>query len=93
MTTQAPDREEIFGKLQSALKELLQLESLDALTMETTLQDELAVDSLGLVDLVVTLEESFDIRLPSTIDPAEIRTLSDVVDLVVKCLDTAPKVA
>ena len=51
----------------------------DQLSLDASLQD-LGIDSLGFVELLFTLEDAFNIKLPS--DPVGLTRLSDVVDYV-----------
>lgn len=48
----------------------------EQLTMDSTLQD-LGIDSLGVVELLFTIEESFALRLPS--EPVPMHSVGDVV--------------
>ncbi len=54
---------------------------LDLLTPEATLFDDLKLDSLDAIDLVVRLEESLDVKVPSE-RFQNVRTLGDVFVLV-----------
>ena len=49
----------------------------DNLTAETSFKDDLGADSLDLFELVMALEEEFEVEIP-TEDLEEIKTLSDV---------------
>ncbi len=51
----------------------------ERLTMDTSLQD-LGIDSLGTVELLWNIEDSFKIKLPS--EPVDLATLGDVVRYV-----------
>ena len=55
----------------------------DELTLrpELTLQGDLALDSIGLLNLVTELEEEYDFRLDEPLENPP-QTLSEVVDLV-----------
>lgn len=48
----------------------------EQLTMDSTLQD-LGIDSLGVVELLFTVEDTFDLRLPS--EPVPMHSVGDVV--------------
>ena len=50
----------------------------DTITMETSFTDDLGADSLDLVELVMALEEEFDIEMPDD----EIENISTVGDAV-----------
>ncbi len=51
------------------------------LSAETRLGEDLCVDSLTAVELLMVLEDEFDIALPED-DVGELRTYADVVDVV-----------
>ena len=55
--------------------------SRDQITRQTTFQEDLALDSLDIVELVMELEEEFDINIPD--DQAEkIRTVGEAIDYI-----------
>ncbi len=51
------------------------------ITLNTSLFDELDIDSLDLVDLVMTLEDEFSIELPDEA-LADMKTVGDVVKYI-----------
>lgn len=51
----------------------------DQLSLDAPLKD-LGIDSLGLVELLFTIEDAFNIKLPS--DPVGLATLGDVINYV-----------
>ena len=67
----------IFEKVAAILAEQLDAEE-DAITLDTSLVDDLGADSLDVVDLVMTLEDEFDMEIPDE-DFTEVRTVGDVV--------------
>ena len=67
----------IFEKVAAILAEQLDAEE-DAITLDTSLVDDLGADSLDVVDLVMTLEDEFDMEIPDK-DITEVRTVGDVV--------------
>jgi acyl carrier protein len=74
------DRSEIQSKLVDLLVEELGLER-DNITMEAKFEEDLEVDSLGVVELLMALEDNFDVKIPD--DEAEkITTVGDAVDVV-----------
>ena len=68
---------EIFEKLKGILCEQLDLEE-DQVTMESSIVDDLGADSLDIVDLVMSIEDEFDLEFP---DEAveNVKTVGDVV--------------
>jgi len=74
------ERAEIESKLVDLLVEELGLER-DDITMEARFEEDLEVDSLGVVELLMALEDNFDVKIPD--DEAEgITTVGQAVDVV-----------
>ena len=71
---------EIYEKLKSIVKEQLGVDE-DNITMEATFIDDLSADSLDLVELIMSLEEEFDMEIPDS-DAEKIITVSDVVTYI-----------
>ena len=72
--------EEIFEKVKSIIVEQLGVTD-TAVTMEASFIDDLGADSLDIVELIMALEEEFDIEIPDT-DAEKIVTVGDVVDYI-----------
>ena len=50
---------------------------------ESSLQNDLALDSLAMVTLLIEIEETFDIQLDeSDMNPFELNTVEDVIEMV-----------
>lgn len=73
--------EEILEKVKTVIGEQLGVEELEVVTMETTLIDDLGADSLDIVELIMALEEEFDIEVPE-VEAEKIITIGDVVDYI-----------
>ena len=72
--------EEVFEKVKAIIIE--QLQSAEAsVTMEASFIDDLGADSLDLVELIMALEEEFDIEIPDA-DAEKVVTVGDVVDYI-----------
>ena len=52
-----------------------------AVTLEASFIDDLGADSLDIVELVMALEEEFDIEIPDA-DAEKVVTVGDVVDYI-----------
>lgn len=67
----------IFEKVREILVDQLDVDE-DAVTMESVITDDLGADSLDVVDMVMSLEEEFDMEIPDE----EIETMKTVGDIV-----------
>ena len=67
----------IFEKVAAILAEQLDAEE-ETITLETNLVEDLEADSLDVVDLVMTLEDEFDMEIPDE-DIVDVRTVGDIV--------------
>ncbi len=57
----------------------------DEITSELKLREDLGLDSLNMVELMVELEDKFNIEIEeSDLDPAALQTVSQIYDLVEK---------
>ena len=73
------DRQEIETKVKKIIHEQLDVPN-DEIQLESVLQD-FNVDSLGLVELLLSLEETFEINIPDE-GTETLKTVKDVVDYV-----------
>ena len=71
---------EIFQKLKTIVVDQLGVKE-ENVTMEATFVDDLAADSLDIVELVMTIEEEFDLEIPDS-DAEKIVTIGDVVKYI-----------
>ncbi len=53
----------------------------DSVTPEASFIDDLGADSLDIVELVMTMEEEFDLEIPDE-DAEKIKTVNDVVNYI-----------
>ena len=74
-----------FEKLQKIIAEVLNVDA-DEITMETTFVDDLGADSLDIFQIIMGIEEEFDIEIDN--DEAEkISTVQDAVDQIKKVVE------
>ena len=73
-------KEEIFEKLKELVVDQLGVEE-DEVTMEASMQDDLGADSLDLVDLVMSVEEEFGVKVADE-DLENIKTVGDIVNYI-----------
>ena len=74
------NKEEIFEKVKAIVVEQLGVDE-GNVNMEATFVDDLSADSLDIVELVMALEEEFDLEIPDT-DAEKIVTVGDVVKYI-----------
>jgi acyl carrier protein len=72
--------EEVFNKVKEIIVEQLGVVE-DAVTEESSFIDDLGADSLDIVELIMALEEEFDIEIPDS-DAEKVVTVGDVVDYI-----------
>ena len=72
--------EEVLEKVKGIIVEQLGVAE-NAVTMEASFIDDLGADSLDIVELVMALEEEFDIEIPDS-DAEKVVTVSDVVEYI-----------
>ena len=73
-------RDEILTALKDVAVEVLGVEA-DAVVETASFKDDLEADSLDLVEVVMALEEKFDISIPED-DLADVGTVGQAVDIV-----------
>ncbi len=80
------ERAEIESKLTDLLVDELGLER-DKIAMDATFEEDLEVDSLGVVELLMALEDNFGVKIPDE-EAEQIQTVGQAVDLVEQKLDS-----
>lgn len=70
----------VFDKIKDIIVEQLDVEE-DAVTMEASITEDLGADSLDVVDLVMSIEESFDVEIPDE-EVENIKTVGDIVKYI-----------
>ncbi|MDO5294772.1 MAG: acyl carrier protein [bacterium] len=74
-----------FEKLQKIISEVLNVEA-DDITMNTTFVDDLGADSLDIFQIIMGIEEEFDIEIANE-DAENIVTVSDAVEQIKNALN------
>ena len=72
--------EEVFEKVKEIIVNQLGVSD-TAVTMEASFIDDLGADSIDIVELVMALEEQFDIEIPDE-DAEKAVTVGDVVEYI-----------
>ena len=67
----------MFEKMRNFISETLNVDE-DEITMDTSFRDDLGADSLDVVDLLMSIEDEFEVEVPDD----EIENIKTVDDLV-----------
>ncbi|MCB2222971.1 MAG: acyl carrier protein [Actinobacteria bacterium] len=78
------ERAEVEAKLTDLLVDELGLDR-DKITMEATFEEDLEVDSLGVVELLMALEDNFGVAIPDE-EAERITTVGEAVTVVMEKL-------
>ena len=74
-----------FEKLKKVIAEVLNVDP-NEITMETTFTEDLGADSLDVFQIIMGIEEEFDIEIP-TEKAEEISTVEEAVELIKSALN------
>ena len=74
-----------FEKLQNIIAEVLNIEA-EEITMESTFIDDLGADSLDVFQIIMGIEEEFDIEIPNE-EAEKISTVADAVEQIKNALN------
>ena len=74
-----------FEKLQSIIGEVLNIEP-EEITLDSTFVDDLGADSLDLFQIIMGIEEEFDIEIPSE-EAEKIISVGDAVEQIKNALN------
>lgn len=70
----------VFDKIKKIIADQLGIEP-DEITLESSFIDDLGADSLDIVELIMALEEEFDIEIPDE-DAEKVTCVGDVVEYI-----------
>jgi len=70
----------VFEKVKKIIVEQLGVEE-DEVTLESSFIDDLGADSLDIVELIMALEEEFDLEIPDS-EAEKISTVGDAVEYI-----------
>lgn len=73
-------QDEIFDKVKEIIIEQLGVTE-SSITQEASFIDDLGADSLDIVELIMALEEEFDLEIPDS-DAEKVVTVGDVVEYI-----------
>ncbi|MDD6037579.1 MAG: acyl carrier protein [bacterium] len=74
-----------FEKLKKIIEEVLNVDE-DEITLDTTFIDDLGADSLDIFQIIMGIEEEFDIEIP-TEEAEKISTVGDAVEQIKNALN------
>ncbi|MBO4981951.1 MAG: acyl carrier protein [Lachnospiraceae bacterium] len=74
-----------FEKLKNVIAEVLNVDP-EEITMETTFTDDLGADSLDLYQIIMGIEEVFDIEVPAE-TAEQITTVEQAVEMIKSALN------
>lgn len=72
----------VFEKVRDILCEQLE-QNADTVTMESLVMEDLGADSLDVVDIVMSIEDEFEIEVPDEVIE-NVKTVGDIVKFVEK---------
>ena len=73
--------QEVFAKMQELIHEQFAVDDSD-ITMETSFEEDLGADSVDLVELVMAMEEEFELGQTAEDEVKAIKTVGDAVNYV-----------
>jgi len=76
----------IVQKVQDIIVDQLGIKDTNKVNLDSSFINDLGADSLDTVELIMELEQEFNIDIPDE-EAAEINTVQDVVDYIVKAQD------
>ena len=74
-----------FEKLKQIIAEVLNVDA-DEITMDTTFVDDLGADSLDIFQIIMGIEEEFDIEIDNE-EAEKITTVQDAVEQIKKAVE------
>lgn len=77
------DRQEIADKVRQFLEQVAGPDN--QITPETNIAEELSLDSVKVLDLLMELEDEFDISVPLNL-MVDVQTVNDLVNLIEKSI-------
>lgn len=71
----------VFDKIKEIVVEQLVLDNADDITMETSMIEDLDADSLDAVEVIMAIEDEFDIEIEDE-DAEDFKSIGDIVNYV-----------
>jgi len=77
-----PSKDQVFDKVKAIIVDQLGVEE-EEVTMESSFIEDLGADSLDIVELIMALEEEFEIEVPDE-DAEKLVTVANAIDYIVE---------
>lgn len=74
-------REKILNRIEQCIKNI-SLGKIEKINLSDRIQEDLGIDSMGVTDMVFSLEDEFKIEI-SDKDLVEIKIINDIINLVI----------
>lgn len=71
----------LFDKIKEVVAEQLEVEDVEGITRETSLMEDLEADSLDAVEIMMALEDEFEIEIPDE-DAEAFKSVGDIVEYI-----------
>lgn len=71
----------MFEKIRDIITEQLNIDNPESLTIDTNLLEDLDADSLDAVEIIMNIEEEFDIKIPDE-EIDNIKTIGDIISVI-----------
>lgn len=75
------DRTEIFDRIKDIVIDQLGVDDPDKIQMDTSMTKDLEADSLYVIEVIMAIEEEFDIEIPDE-EAEQFTTMEDIVNYV-----------
>ena len=72
---------DIFEKIKEIIADQLEIEDLDTIEPDTSIMNDLEADSLDAVEVMMAIEDEFDIEIPDE-DAEKFKNIKDIADYV-----------
>lgn len=70
---------DIFEKIKEIIADQLEIEDLDTIEPDTSIMNDLEADSLDAVEVMMAIEDEFDIEIPEE-DAEKFKNIKDIAD-------------
>jgi len=71
----------IYEKVRDIISEQLGIDDIDSITLETSMMNDLGADSLDAVEIIMALEDEFDIAIEDE-DAENFKNIGDIVKYI-----------